>query len=280
MKKSMTFGLNRILAPNASLEEFFSMAQQLGIAYVELRNDLGNGEIFDGLASEQVASLAEYYGVTIHTINALQRFNTGGDLTEKVEELKPLLAQAVTYGCSALVMCPVNDPDDQRDEEESLSDTVTALKTYAPYFKEAGVLGLIEPLGFTICSLRTKSKAVKAMQLAGEDETYRLVHDTFHHYLAGEDRMFPSQTGLVHISGVEAKLPLEEIFDEHRILVGTNDIMSNLVQIQTLREQGYEGVISFEPFGAAVQELPQEDLLNELRKSIALIQGDYVFFIQ
>ena len=34
-------------------------------------------------------------------------------------------------------------------------------------------------------------------------DAFRLVHDTFHHHLAGEAAIFPELTGLVHISGVD-----------------------------------------------------------------------------
>ena len=41
-----------------------------------------------------------------------------------------------------------------------------------------------------------------AIRAAGGEGCYRLVHDTFHHHLAGETAFFPEWTGLVHISGV------------------------------------------------------------------------------
>ena len=272
MNNTVRYGLNRIMAPGASLEEFFSLAKSLGVSDVEVRNDLG-GDIFDGMAPEKVKALAEANDISIYTINALQQFNKAGDLADKVEELKGLLGEARDCGCQALVMCPVNDPEDPRTDEQSLADTAKALETYAPVFKEFGILGLVEPLGFSICSLRTKEKAVKAMEISGTFDTYKLVHDTFHHYLAGEENFYPQHTGLVHISGVEDKLPKEDINDGHRILIGSADIMANKEQIHTLKEKGYEGVFSFEPFGEAVQKLSADELKKGLKESFAFIAG-------
>jgi len=269
--KEITFGLNRIISPDLNLDGFFSMASALGIRYVELRNDIRNGQIFDGLDPSDVKAKCRDHGLTIFSINALQQFNKKGPLDEKIREVRDLLASAKNYGCKALVMCPVNDPADTRSKEESFEDTVTALKAYGPYFKESGVLGLVEPLGFSICSLRTKEKAVKAINQAGGTETYKLVHDTFHHFLSGETVIFPKETGLVHISGVEETIEKEEINDSHRVLVGSYDRMFNIGQIRKLIEGGYEGVFSYEPFGSQIQKLSIGRLKEELEKSIRSI---------
>ena len=90
-------------------------------------------------------------------------------------------------------------------------------------------MGLVEPLGFPESALRTKRKAVDAIDDIGAGDRFRLVHDTFHHYLAGGQEIFPERTGLVHISGVEDRsLPIVAIRDEHRVLVGPADIMNNV----------------------------------------------------
>lgn len=271
--KEITFGLNRIISPELTMDGFFSMASALGIKYVELRNDIRNGQIFDGLDPSDVKAKCRDHGLTIFSINALQQFNKKGPLEDKIREVRELLASAKNYGCKALVMCPVNDAADPRSEEESFEDTVTALKAYEPYFKESGVLGLVEPLGFSICSLRTKEKAVKAINQAGGTDTYKLVHDTFHHFLSGETVFFPKETGLVHISGMEEKIPMEEINDNHRVLIGPDDQMANLTQIRQMVSGGYEGIFSFEPFGPAVQKLEIAQLKKEMEASLTLVKG-------
>jgi 2-keto-myo-inositol isomerase len=64
--------------------------------------------------------------------------------------------------------------------------------------------------------------------------------------------MFPQWTGIVHLSGVDdASLPLDRLRDEHRGLVGPDDVLGNLAQIVALTE-GYSGAYSFEAFAASV----------------------------
>ena len=102
---------------------------------------------------------------------------------------------------------------------------------------------------------------------------FRLVHDTFHHHLAGEDIFFPNLTGLVHISGVEeADLPIERMRDGHRVLVGGADRLGNIRQLRELLARGYRGALSFEPFASEIAEA--DDIEDRLRASIDYVRGE------
>ena len=91
----------------------------------------------------------------------------------------------------ALVLVPFCDPAFERDEKESeyLKEALSALR---PLLEAAGVVGLVEPLGFEYSSLRFKAEAVSAIRLIGGDSVFKLVHDTFHHHISGEPVIFPS----------------------------------------------------------------------------------------
>lgn len=54
----------------------------------------------------------------------------------------------------------------------------TALSELALILREYGILGFIEPLGFTVSALRRKRVAVDATAIGGLD-VFRVVHDTF-----------------------------------------------------------------------------------------------------
>ena len=102
------------------------------------------------------------------------------------------------------------------------------------------MIGLVEPLGFGICSLRFKGQAVAAIDESGHANLYKLVHDTFHHYLSGENEVFPAQTGLIHASGVPGGKAMEAITDDDRVLVDETDVMDNrlLDEAQRLTKAG------------------------------------------
>ena len=265
---SMNFALNHITVPQLHFAQILDLATALGIEAVEIRNDLPGVEIADGTAAEAIRREAEARGVTILTINALYPFDVWN--VELAEKARRLAAYARDCGAQALVMCPLNSREDERGPERRAADLRTSLTRLMPILHDHGVAGFVEPLGFLECSLRTKAAAVAAIEDVGGAETYKLVHDTFHHYLAAERACFPDRTGLVHISGVEdTGLPMAEIRDGHRVLVGAADIMDNAGQIAALRRLGYAGPFSFEPFATSVHKLP--DPAGALHASIEFI---------
>jgi 2-keto-myo-inositol isomerase len=194
----------------------------------------------------------------------------GALLDQVYEETRNMLTIAAAIGCGAIVLCPNNDVEDKRSQEQCYNETVAALKKLAPLLEERGIIGLVEPLGFEECSLRSKETAVKAIRESGYDG-YKLVHDTFHHYLGPDKNFYPTYTGLVHISGVETDIPKHHIRDEHRILIDSQDIMSNKGQINILETEGYRGNYSFEPFSADVQNMSLKPLKESLQDSLKFI---------
>ncbi len=273
MLDTSQFSLNRIIYPDLGLEDFFKLTKDVGLNKVELRNDLPGGNILDNYSPQEAKALADKYGLRIISINAIQKFNLGAVLDKVYEEVGKMIKTASAIGCSAVVLCPNNDVEDKRTQEQFYRDTVVALKKLRPLFEESGISGLIEPLGFEECSLRSKDTAVKAIRESGYDG-YKLVHDTFHHYLSPDESFYPSHTGLVHISGVETPLPKSQIKDAHRILIQPYDIMSNKEQIHTLEIQGYTGSYSFEPFSENVQNLSLDALKEAIEESLKFLIGD------
>jgi 2-keto-myo-inositol isomerase len=254
MSKPLRFALNRMVAPRLSLPAFIELAVILKADAIEIRNDLKGVEIEDGTAPERVRELCTAKGISVLSINALYPFDVWND--ERRAQALKLAAYACDCGAQGLVMCPLNDRADSRNEAERASGLRTALTELAPILRDHGLLGFIEPLGFEECSLRHKRTAVNAIKAIGGLDVYRLVHDTFHHHLAGEQEFFPELTGLVHISGVEdAEAPLASIRDGHRVLVGEGDILGNAMQIERLLASGYGGYLSFEPFADSVHGL-------------------------
>tara|TARA_R100000935_G_scaffold58090_2_gene93846 strand:- start:12404 stop:13210 length:807 start_codon:yes stop_codon:yes gene_type:complete len=257
----MDFAINHICAPKLSVEDFFGMVRRLGSDKVEIRNDIP--DVMNTVAPEDVKAAAEKAGVEILSINALYPFNVwSGDLPDRAAKMADY-AQAC--GAKALVMCPLND-----GTAVSHDDLVTALKEMAPILRARGLAGLVEPLGFPISSLRKKSDAIAAIKAADGTDVYKIMHDTFHHHLAGETEFFPEWTGLVHISGVtDPDVAVDDMLDAHRVLVDGDDRLQNLPQLRALVDAGYDGLFSFEPFAEEIHALADPEAA--LRKSM-----DYV----
>lgn len=120
---------------------------------------------------------------------------------------------------------------------------------------------------------------MKAIQESGYP-VYKIVHDTFHHHIGPdtfdtiENDYDISFTGLVHISGVECNIPVEEYRDNHRVLVTKQDRLQNKEQIELLLKLGYSENISFELFSKKVQEMEIEKIKSAINNSIEYIYSN------
>ena len=211
--------LNRIIKPQIPLEEFLKFTADLGIKYVEVRNDFTDKGILDGLSDAVLQKAFKEHGIKALTINALYPFEDVKVLKENIEKLRGLIAEAKRINCPQIVLCPLNDATDKRNPAQRADELVTALNAYGPIFAQAKMIGLIEPLGFEISSLRTKKAALEGIAKSNHPQSYKLLHDTFHHYLGGESEFFPKETAIVHVSGLLPGKTKAATTDEDRILV-------------------------------------------------------------
>lgn len=249
---SVPFALNHMVAPQLSLDRFMALAREAGVSAIEIRNDIAGNAILDGTGPVEVRRLANEAGLTILSINALQRFNDWGPV--RADEARTLADYAAECGARALVLVPTNDGTVLAQPERSarLAETLGALQ---PILAERAILGLVEPLGFVTSGLRFKAEAAAAITALGDGAPFKLVHDSFHHHLAGVPDLFPALTGLVHVSGVETPgLAVSDMRDGDRVLVGPGDRIDNLGQLARLCDAGYQGPVSFEPFAGQLAD--------------------------
>lgn len=267
------FALNRIASPQYPLRDFFALASEIGLSKVELRNDIRDGEVIDGMSPKEAARLASDNGIRIISINALQKFNLAAARDKARGELQRLLDLCGALTCPAVVLCPNNEAGDLRPRELRFAETVDSLVSFGPLFEKAGVLGYVEPLGFGISSLASLVEAQKAIANSGFS-CYRTLVDTFHLHIGPENAgIFGSSykvdlTGLVHVSGVEDNIPTSEYRDAHRILPGLRDRMQSRATARVLAENGYKGDFSLEPFSDKVQNLPRKNFVDSVLKSL------------
>ncbi len=268
-ENSLVFAVNHMAAPMLSVQQFFALANDLGLQGVEIRNDLAGNALLDGTPAADIGVLAKQHGLNILTINALQRFNEWTDA--RAAEADALAAACAASGAAALILVPKNDGTGCADGER-VANLRVALTELAPILAGHGITGLVEPLGFEICSLRLKSEAVATIDALGLTGKFHVTHDTFHHHLAGEATLFPQHTGLVHISGVsDPQVAVADMRDAHRVLVDADDRLDNVGQIRALMAAGYNGPFSFEPFAASVHALA--DPAAALRQSMNYIEA-------
>ncbi len=260
--------LNRVAKPQLPLLDFLRFTASLGMKRAEVRNDFTEKGVLDGLSDEELRGGLASSGVQILSINALYPFEYGPRLAENFERLRDLVAEARRIGCPHVVMCPYNEAGDPRPGPVRASDLVAALDAYGPLLSETGVVGLLEPLGFETSALRTKRAALDGVARCTRPDSFRLLHDTFHHYLGEERELFPRETGLIHVSGVLAGKAKAAITDDDRVLVDHRDVMGSRDQVRALLASGCRAPISYEPFSPSVRAMALPELKEALLRSI------------
>lgn len=246
------FALNHMTVPRTSWRTLIDIAARLGCTGVEVRNDLGK-PLFDGRDPGEAGAMARDRGLRIHSVAEIKQFDAwDGD---RALEAQHLVRVAAAAGAEAVCLIPRNDGAGAGDGERQ-ANVRAALRGIGPMVEDAGIAGLVEPLGFATSALRSKSEAVEAIENLDAAGTFRLVHDTFHHHLAGGGPIFAEHTGIVHVSGVvKPGLDASDMQDGHRVLVDERDRLGNAEQIAALVAAGYAGPVSFEVFAREVHDI-------------------------
>ncbi len=276
---TIRYGMNRMVAPKMGLSDFLDLTAAVGGSGVELRNDLKGLDVTDGLDTSRVNEMCAERSLSVISINAVQHFNVPSALSEAGRELRRLIRFASALGRPGIVMCPHNDPADSRSQAEMARDTRAALVALRPVVEDAGVIGLVEPLGFPESSLRSAKIAAEILGEVGSD-SYRLTLDTFHFALAGLDpgilgtAAVPADLiGLVHLSGVTKDGDVEAFRDPDRVLVDANDRVNNVASLKAMLAAGFGGYASFEPFSPAVHALSRDAMESAFVTSMRFIES-------
>lgn len=266
--KCLNLALNHVTAPNMNTRAFLTAAKELGCVGVELRNDL-DAPLFSGEPADEIKAFASQQGLRILALGQVYPFN---DWSEKrASETKRLIDAAKACEAECISLIPQNDGQHAKGRRGQ-KNLRLAMQEIEGLLKGSGIVGLIEPLGFQQASLRSKADAIEAIEAVSSRARFQLVHDTFHHILAGEDQVFPEWTGIVHISGVADKsLRFDQMEDHHRGLVGAEDQLGNIGQIDSLFSLGYRGPLSMEAFSPRVQNLC--DPRGAIQNSFDFIKG-------
>jgi 2-keto-myo-inositol isomerase len=265
----MQFSLNHMVAPKLGYNAFFDLALRLGVTAVEIRNDIPTS-LMGNKNAKLIAALAKDKGITIINVNALQRWNQWSKA--KADEATKLAEYTALTGAKNLILVPTNDKKFRPSTDERLDGIREALTALKAILKDHGLIGCVEPLGFEECSLRLKAEALAAIDDVGGAKRFKVTHDTFHHFVAGEKQVFGARTGLMHVSGVtDRKYTKDTMRDQQRVLVDANDMIDNKGQVKALMADGYKGYISFEPFGKDVHNSKQ--IARDVARSMDYLEG-------
>lgn len=265
---AIEFAMNRTCAPHLLLVDFIKLVGRAGINAIEIRNDIEGREFMDGTEPSAILEQLEAARIKIASVNALQRFNDWSKQREA--QAKFLMNYAAGLGAPGVVLCPVHNIDHGWSEAEAEKNLRDGLKNLRPILLDLGIKGYVEPLGMTGSTMKKQSMAVAAIADIDGWDAYELCFDTFQFFRCGDTMLFPEHIGLAHMSGIVRKdLPHNKLTEPDRVLIENTDLVENVKQLRALRDAGYSGYASMEPFNVGVQQ--STDLQENLRLSFARV---------
>lgn len=265
---SIRFALNRTCAPQLPLDDFIQLAMAAGVHAVEIRNDIEGREFADGTPAHEVRTKLDAAGLTVASVNALQRFNEW--TPERAKEAEAIIAYAAALGAPGVVLCPVHNEDHGWTDAEAERNLRDGLRQLRPILQAHGVTGYVEPLGMKGSTMKRQDMAVAAVTDIDGWDAYELCYDTFQFFRCGDTQLFPDRIGLAHMSGISrADLGPADLTEPDRGLIFIDDRVGNVAQLRSLFAAGYKGFVSMEPFSPTVQQDP--DLMSRLRASLEYV---------
>ena len=264
----MRFAINHMTAPNLAWRDLLILANEVGASGIEYRNDLST-PLFSGEDATVVGRAVTQSGLEFYGLSQVYPFNAFD--TKISDEVERLIETAKICGAQTISLIPRNDGLGRGNGERQANLRI-ALREIKPMLEDVGLVALVEPLGFERSSLRYKKEAINAIEGVNGGHVFKIVHDTFHHYLAQETEFYPEHTGMVHVSGVvDTSLSITEMEDDHRVLVDEEDRLGNIAQLKTLNDLGYEGPISMESFSPEIHKIT--DITELLKGSLDFIKS-------
>jgi 2-keto-myo-inositol isomerase len=166
----LQFAINHMTVPGIGYRELFDLAKSLGCVGVELRNDLER-PLFDGDDPTTVRQAAQDRGLRIVGLSQVYPFNAWSGAVRA--EVRTLVASAEGCGAETISLIPRNDGQGMahgpRQENARL-----ALSMVKPMLEEAGMVALVEPLGFPLTSsLGDKAETLALIDEIGGGEVFK-----------------------------------------------------------------------------------------------------------
>ena len=183
-----------------------------------------------------------------------------------------LIETAQAAGAETVSFIPRVDKRREDGGAERAKTLRAVLAEILPMLHGTGVVGLVEPIGFSTSSIKFQQEATQVIESLGADDRLGIVQDTFQHALAGDADLVARYIRLVHISGIAGDSDiLTDSLDAQRILVDESDRAGALGQMKRLLEADYTGRFSYECTSPIIQNI--DNPRAQIDASIAYLRG-------
>jgi sugar phosphate isomerase/epimerase len=252
----------------SGLEEAIALASRHGFQGVEFNPrevstliDEQGVDFVGGLFTEAGLHPAGF-GLPVDWRNEEEKWQSG------LAELPRLAEAAAAIGCRRS-MTWILSSSDEREYDANRRFHVERFKPAAEILHQHGIWLGLEFLGpKTLRDARKYPFIYKLWDMVALGQeigpNVGLLLDSWHWYTSGatvEDlrRLRPEQVVYVHVNDAPAGIPVDEQIDNHRALPGETGVIDIAGFLSALRQIGYNGPITPEPFKAELKELSDDD---------------------
>ena len=256
---AIDFALNQKTAPQLGFGALLDLAAELGCVGVEPRNDLDR-PFFDGIEPVCAGEMARERRLRFIGLSEVYPFNDWNEARRAA--VARLIETAQAAGAETVSFIPRVD-ERKGDDAERATTLRAVLAEILLMLQGTGVVGLVEPIGFSTSSIRFQHEAAQAIESLGANDRLGIVHDTFQHALAGDADIIVRHIRLAHISGISGGSDkLSDLLDAQRVLVDETDRADTLGQMKSLLRAGYTGPFSYECTSPLIQNIddPKEKI--------------------
>src|SRR3984957_9572009 len=190
----MDFALNQKTMPKLGFAAFLDLAAELGCVCVEPRNDLGR-PIFDRIEPVRAGEMARERGLRFIGLSEVYPFNDWNE--DRRAAVAGLIETAQAAGAETVSFIPRVDGRGG-DGAERAKTLRAVLAEILPMLHGTGIVGLVEPIGFSTSSIKFQRQATQAIGSLGANDRFGIVHDTFQHALADRRSVCPAGSYLGH----------------------------------------------------------------------------------
>lgn len=250
---------------NSNLAKDLELCEKHGYDYIEIRTMDKLPEYLETKSIDELADFFQSNHIKPLAFNALVFFNNRNEAGYKaiIDEFKDMLVKAEKLGVKYIVAVPLVTEEKflKEDIKNSSVDVLTELSDLAaPY----GIKIAVEFVGHPQCTVNTFGQAYDIVQAVNRDNV-GLVFDCFHFHAMGsklEDLQNAdgSKIFILHIDDTE-DFPIGFLTDDDRVWPGQGAIDLDTL-LSTLKEIGYEGVVSVELFRPEYYKLEAEETIK------------------
>jgi predicted xylose isomerase-like sugar epimerase len=177
----MDFALNQKTVPKFNFAAFLDLAVKLGCTGIEPRNDLGR-PFFDGMEPARAGQMARQRGLRLLGLSEVYPFNDWNE--ERRSAVARLIETAQMAGAETVSLIPRVDGRNA-DGAGRAAALQAVLAEILSMLNGTGVVGLVEPIGFSASTVKFQREATQAIESLGAHDCLGIVQDTFQHALAG-----------------------------------------------------------------------------------------------